>query len=1142
MRDLSYGEIKKWLTRHENGKLIPAVSDGLGLLAVFTLLGLGATPALIALTADLLTIRTELSNSAKMILSWFHSDNKGSPVDRVQRMRVAYGLLACSAFFDAVQLVMPSVLGAFKLTKEDKTRLVTSALARIKLKRDPEEDELNSDLWTQPLLPFPHPTDDWDQQQRELNEVFEAIATGLAASLPCLAHWDDLDDTKREALLGNCAKLPKEALSCFEAQYTTLAADCHEFRVWARRQEYISGQRQLDSGMRQLQGTIRSLYGAFRHQEIEDISATLRTRYLAQVEKPLLREKEISDDLPPGVTLPRKTDAFIPQSFKVVRYEANTPIGSEDMWNRLTAQQDLPDFLWSYIHSPYSELYPLVILGHPGSGKSLLTEIFAARLADSPFTPIRVVLRDIAADARLRDQIDEQLANDVDSGAKWSRMRPRFVVHPAVVIFDGYDELLLASDQVFANYIVDIQEFQRDEKVRSQSGLRAIITSRSTLIEKARIPKGTTVIRLLPFDEKQRNKWVNTWNTVNVDGFREHGIRRFKIPASVPALELAEQPLLLLMLAIYDSYGNALSEHDDVSRVSLYSKLVSLFIHRECLKDQAFRDLDDNHQSLLLAKQRKHLGVCALGMFNRERLSITQEELADDLAQFGLVPDKPANNQRLQDVDSVFGSFFFIHRSQAKQADGPNSQTRRLAYEFLHNTIGEYLCAEFLYRRVLELVAELTSMKMNPRLVTYREKVLDDPNQLGDDWYGCWISTPLSTRPVLVEMIQEIALADLESQAQSDEIQEFESLIQSHLGLVLGGKAIPSAMLAPSVSLIPASVLTRIAVYTLNLLIVQCALHPGGYQLTYSRLTGYLGEQDPWDRMAHFWLAALPDGARWSISGLLQVLRTDDGIDLQLRQPFETAIAGSSTRAFNELALSIGNELRDESARLPEMLLSSISHQLGVRVGGLAMTAEFMMDSDYRNDKNVQRLREEVRRLGDFIKNFRTIGNITSQKKVTTESKQTTLEEVIVSVVTQLGPQAETSRITIEAEYPKSYSFVVDKGLLHEALINVVSNAIEASNEGGRIQIKGSIREGSQVVILIQDEGPGLSTADASRIFQLFYTTKPRGTGLGLFITKQILKTLGGSIELLSSGFSRGTTMMITLPTKPNPSSSQRSS
>jgi signal transduction histidine kinase len=1136
MRDITYGEIKTWLTRHEDGKLISTLSDGLGFLAVLTVVGFGASPALIGFTADLLAIKTELTNVATRVLSWFGDEKQPSPSERVQRMRVAYGLLACSAFFEAVERRMPNVMKVFQVDKRDRTYLVNATLERIREKQGRETKELSGDLWNQPLLPFPHPADNWDQQQRELSEVYEALAVGLAAFLPGLAYWDELNDTAKQDLLNECEQIPKEALRCFETQYTVLATDCYEFRVWAHRQEYISGQRRLDSGMQQLERTIRSQYDLARHQESEDILATLRSRYVARVSKPILREREFSDDLPHGVTLPTKTAAFIPQNFKVIRYEPGDLIGSEELWSRLSVREDLPDFLWSYIHSPYSELHPLVILGHPGSGKSLLTEIFAARLSESPFTPIRILLRDTNADARIREQIDEQLGKDTESSANWSRLRHSLSAHPAVLIFDGYDELLQASGQVFANYIVDVQEFQHDEKDRSQSGIRTIVTSRATLIEKARIPRGATVLRLLPFNEAQRNKWVESWNSLNSSGFREHGITPLTIPANRAVRELAEQPLLLLMLAIYDSYGNQLKEQKDLGRASLYSNLVSLFIHRECNKDQVFRDLPDDEQEAMVLQQRKRLGICALGMFNREKLSITHQELQEDLVQFGLPSLQSMPNRKLGEADSLFGSFFFIYQSQAKETTGLSNSVQRVAYEFLHNTFGEYLCAEYLVRRVLELMSELATTKTSPSLATHRVRLLSDPSILRNDWYGCWISTPLSTRPVIVEMIREIARSKGYSETevpstQFEDISEFDTLIHNHLGCILGGRTIPVAMLdfQPS-SREPLPIVSRIAVYSLNLVVVNCALRADGYYLAYDQLSKYLGKQDPWDRIASLWLAAMPDGSRWSISGLLDIRRANEGVHLQLREPFDTSIAGKPAKAMKALALLSIEEMWAEAERMNHMILGSLTHQLASHMSGLLLLTENLVTEEAtRGGDKFQELYMGVKRTMEFVGTMGNLSNLLIDRDVDAKVGPTPLGEVIMPVIEMLSLKAKKAHVRIECSFPHEVTILVDNRLVRQALINIVDNAIQASHSGSVVHVTAHAREQGRVEILVQDQGTGISELHRSRIFQPGYSTKPSGSGLGLYISKRVIESLRGTIQLMST-FEGGTTFSIVLP------------
>lgn len=93
-----------------------------------------------------------------------------------------------------------------------------------------------------------------------------------------------------------------------------------------------------------------------------------------------------------------------------------------------------------------------------------------------------------------------------------------------------------------------------------------MVTSRITLIDKAIIPENSTILRLLKFDESRRNRWVEIWNRTNESYFNVNNtINPFVLPqekniTKSSIIELAEQTLLLLMLAIYDSENNGLKD------------------------------------------------------------------------------------------------------------------------------------------------------------------------------------------------------------------------------------------------------------------------------------------------------------------------------------------------------------------------------------------------------------------------------------------------------------------------------------------------------------------------------------------------------------------------------------------------------
>lgn len=299
---------------------------------------------------------------------------------------------------------------------------------------------------------------------------------------------------------------------------------------------------------------------------------------------------------------------------------------------------------------------------------------------------------------------------------------------PPLVILDGYDELLQASGRVFSKYLKGVQIFQNNETVQRRP-LRVIVTSRITLIDKADIPQGATIIRLIEFDKRQRDRWVSIWNQENVNYFKEAKIDEFALPEenddeSAKILSLAEQPLLLLMLALYDSESNQLRKSKSLDRTILYDSLLRRFVEREKAKDQKFEDLAASSKTKELDLEMQRLAVAALGMYNRRKLHILSPELNDDIKFFSLGrPVSVSDERSMTQADLLLGSFFFVHKSKAQvKAGAPEHHEETAAFEFLHNTFGEFLTAEFIIRQAMAEVAALKRLKEDEDLRLDLEK------------------------------------------------------------------------------------------------------------------------------------------------------------------------------------------------------------------------------------------------------------------------------------------------------------------------------------------------------------------------------------------------------------------------------------
>jgi signal transduction histidine kinase len=123
---------------------------------------------------------------------------------------------------------------------------------------------------------------------------------------------------------------------------------------------------------------------------------------------------------------------------------------------------------------------------------------------------------------------------------------------------------------------------------------------------------------------------------------------------------------------------------------------------------------------------------------------------------------------------------------------------------------------------------------------------------------------------------------------------------------------------------------------------------------------------------------------------------------------------------------------------------------------------------------------------------------------------------------------AEVRGVRLDATVPEAVTAVVDPAQLRQALDNLIRNAVEATPEGGRVSLAAR-REGGGHAIEVRDTGRGIEPDHLPRIFDLYFTTKAEGTGVGLAVTQQIVTAHGGTIEV-DSRPGAGTTMTVRLP------------
>ncbi len=181
-------------------------------------------------------------------------------------------------------------------------------------------------------------------------------------------------------------------------------------------------------------------------------------------------------------------------------------------------------------------------------------------------------------------------------------------------------------------------------------------------------------------------------------------------------------------------------------------------------------------------------------------------------------------------------------------------------------------------------------------------------------------------------------------------------------------------------------------------------------------------------------------------------------------------------------------------------------------------------DSDGGAKQAVQVLDKEIDRLDAVVKRF-----LDFTRPMDVRLEPTQLAELLKEVLEVAQPQMQKANIQVAQLLPIDVPEVyVDRALLKQAVLNLVLNAGESMPSGGQLRLMLS-RRGEMAEISVGDTGKGIAPEHRQKIFQLFFTTRPGGSGIGLASTFRIVQLLNGSIDFTTE-VGKGTTFRIELP------------
>jgi PAS domain S-box-containing protein len=208
---------------------------------------------------------------------------------------------------------------------------------------------------------------------------------------------------------------------------------------------------------------------------------------------------------------------------------------------------------------------------------------------------------------------------------------------------------------------------------------------------------------------------------------------------------------------------------------------------------------------------------------------------------------------------------------------------------------------------------------------------------------------------------------------------------------------------------------------------------------------------------------------------------------------------------------------------------SGIAHEIRNPLANISSLAQFMAKSKTLDDKAKERLDYILININLANKIIKDLLQFASPDDI--NFKEGNINKVLNELYESVRSRCEDKNINLEISLDQSIpEFEINEEKLYSAILNFITNSIDAVPEGGTVEIKSEL-DGDNVEITVADTGSGIPVENLDKIFEPFFTTKDEGTGLGMGLAYSIVKSHRGDIKITSE-VNKGTIIKIILPLK----------
>jgi len=219
-------------------------------------------------------------------------------------------------------------------------------------------------------------------------------------------------------------------------------------------------------------------------------------------------------------------------------------------------------------------------------------------------------------------------------------------------------------------------------------------------------------------------------------------------------------------------------------------------------------------------------------------------------------------------------------------------------------------------------------------------------------------------------------------------------------------------------------------------------------------------------------------------------------------------------------------------------MAAAVAHGIGNPLSSIRAAAQVALldsatsDGTNTNNKtkeNLQNIMQQVDRVQKRMQGLLNFAKPLEPRPVAVEVN-TILHDVVDTLLPRFSHAQVSSKLDLDTNLP---NVICDANHLEQALMVLVTNALEATPKGGTVTIRTKFSaahgDGNSVHVSIEDTGEGITVENRERVFEPFFTTKPYGTGIGLPLAKKFVERNGGRI-VIADGSSAGTKIEVTLP------------